>query len=300
MSAGLRGNHQKAASDRVLGVWVPALTLPALAITLASSLPGWVYMWLVALGLFAGAKWITIQLFLVQAHMRGRVPIYLFLWPGLNARAFLGGARVCIPEYHEWILAIFKTVCGAVVLWGLTRLVGAGYPLLTGWSGMLGVVLILHFGVFHLLSLIWRAHGINAQPIMRAPGTATALSRFWGGAWNTAFSDLMHEHCFKPLARRVEPQIACMVVFALSGLLHELVISLPARGGYGLPTAYFLVQGLGVLVEHSALATELGLGAGWKGRVFVACVAGLPALWLFHPKFIHGVILPMLSSIGAT
>jgi alginate O-acetyltransferase complex protein AlgI len=165
---------------------------------------------------------------------------------------------------------------------------------------MLGAVLIVHFGVFHLLSLIWRARGINAQPIMRSPVTATALSRFWSGAWNAAFSDFMHERCLKPLARHVAPQIACMVVFALSGVLHELVISLPARGGYGLPTVYFLVQGLGVLVERNPLARKLGFGAGWKGRVFVACVAGFPALWLFHPKFIHVVILPMLSSIGAT
>ena len=81
--------------------------------------------------------------------------------------------------------------------------------------------------------------------------------------------------------------------------MHEVVISLPAHSGYGLPTSYFVIQGLGLLFEHSKPGRALGLGAGWKGWCFVAVVAGLPAFWLFPPGFIRNVILPMLHTIGA-
>jgi hypothetical protein len=38
---------------------------------------------------------------------------------------------------------------------------------------MAGLILLLHFGTFHVLSLAWRRAGVNAQPIMRSPVLAT-------------------------------------------------------------------------------------------------------------------------------
>ena len=89
-------------------------------------------------------------------------------------------------------------------------------------------------------------------------------------------------------------------MFLLSGLIHDCVISLPARGGYGLPTGYFLLQGLAVVAEHTRLARRIGLGCGWRGWLFTVIVVAGPVGWLFHPPFIHHVILPMLHALGAT
>src|SRR6185369_1270504 len=113
--------------------------------------------------------------------------------------------------------------------------------------------LLLHFGLFHLLSLLWRAYGINAKPIMQSPAKATSLAKFWGGKWNSAFSDLMEVYLFKPLVSQIGINGALFAVFIFSGAVHELVISLPAKGGYGLPTLYFVIQGLGLLLERSRL-----------------------------------------------
>jgi hypothetical protein len=218
----------------------------------------------------------------------------------MDVRAFCGSGPVVPPAGREWALAAAKTLSGAAIVWLGAPWIGPANPLLISWAGMVGIVLFLHFGLFHILSLAWRACGIPARPLMQSPGAATSLSRFWGGGWNTAFTDLMHDTIFNRVSRKVGPRKALFLVFVVSGILHELVISVPARGGYGLPTAYFVLQALGLLLERSRLGRKLGLGSGFRGWCFVALVAGVPTFGLFHPVFIHKVILPMLHAIGAT
>jgi hypothetical protein len=259
-------------------------------------------MWVMALAFFFAAKWITLfpLVFSKERFNRFCLLKYLLFWPGMNPRAFCAGDAVLAPPIHEWVIAVAKTLFGAVLLWVGVRWIPSNQPLLIGWVGMIGLVLLLHFGTFHLLSLFWRARGVNARPIMHSPGTVTSLAKFWGGNWNAAFSDLMHDHIFKPLAKNTGPCRALFAVFLISGILHELVISAPAHGGYGLPTLYFTIQGLGLLFERSRFGRKLGLARGWKGWFFVVLIAGIPAFWLFHPIFVHNVILPMLRAIGAT
>src|SRR5262249_48755663 len=143
----------------------------------------------------------------------GRVLAYALLWPGLDVHAFCGTRPVSPPSGSEWVSAAAKTFFGAAVVWVGAPLIGEKHPIVTGWVGMIGVVLVLHFGLFHLLSAAWRALGISALPLMRSPVRATSLSGFWGESWNAAFSDLMHESIFKPLTKSVGPQGALFLVF---------------------------------------------------------------------------------------
>ena len=88
-------------------------------------------------------------------------------------------------------------------------------------------------------------------------------------------------------------------IFVVSGLIHDAVISLPAGGGYGLPTLYFMIQGAGVVVERSSLGQQLGLRLNIRGWLFMAVFTAGPAFWLFHPLFIRRVILPFMQAIRA-
>jgi predicted DCC family thiol-disulfide oxidoreductase YuxK len=283
--------------------FLPLAALPCFALLLQSHIAAWVFMWAMAFALYAGSKWLTYR----EALRRGVKPCfgralaYLLAWPGMDAADFLDERAVAVkPRKAEWLFAAAKTGFGAVVLWAITRTFLPINWLLAGWTGMLGVVFILHFGLFHLLSLIWRRMGIRATPVMKNPIGATSLTEFWGGRWNTAFHELAFRFTFRPLRRFAPPALAMLLVFGLSGLVHEAVISLPARGGYGLPTLYFLIQGAGVIAERSRFGRFVGLGRGVRGWLFTFFITVSPVLALFHPPFVKHVILPMLTAIGAT
>ena len=162
-----------------------------------------------------------------------------------------------------------------------------------------GLILILHFGTFQLVALLWQGIGVRAEPIMSAPLRSTSLGEFWGKRWNLGFRQLAHELIFRPLYRKLGPDTAGFLVFVISGLIHDLVISLPARGGYGLPTLYFLLQGAGVTVERSRFGKRLGLGQGVRGWCLHDGVLVLPVFGLFHPWFVLRVILPFMQAIHA-
>jgi D-alanyl-lipoteichoic acid acyltransferase DltB (MBOAT superfamily) len=256
-------------------------------------------MWLMAGAIFFGCKWLTFW----RARQNidrslGRSLGYLFGWAGMDAASFLGPRQGNISAPTSRVtLALLKILLGVLFIFGLARL--ASNQLLAGWIGMIGMILILHFGLFDLAATAWRIAGINAQPIMNAPMRATSLSEFWGRRWNGAFNQLVVDVLFRRLARSIGSVRATLTAFLLSGLIHELVISFPAGAGYGLPTAYFLLQGWGVVAQRSTVGNRLELRHGISGRIFTMLIAAGPAFWLFHPPFVRNVILPFMKALGA-
>src|SRR5439155_8156620 len=132
---------------------------------------------------------------------------------------------------------------------------------------MVGLIFVLHFGTFHLLSLAWRSIGVNAMPVMKNPLRSSSLAEFWGRRWNTAFHELAARFTFRPLRPIVGSASATLLVFLVSGLMHELVISMPARGGFGLPTGYFVPPGRGGAAERTARGPRSGRAAAWRGAL---------------------------------
>jgi len=275
-----------------------ALTGALVIAVAAQPAPRWLLMWSLAVCIFFTCKWLTVRK--ISASADGRALGYLLAWPGMDPAPFLNPSRVvAAPRGRQWLLACCETLFGAVLLWPTAGQVGPQRPLVAGWIAMIGLIFLLHFGLFHLVALWWRSNGVDAQPIMRAPILSRSLAEFWSMRWNTAFRSLTYRFVYQPLHRRIGVAGATLVVFLVSGSVHDLVISVPAGGGYGLPTAYFLIQALGVLFERSTLGKRLGLRRGAPGQLYTAAIITLPVGILFHQPFVIEVILPFADAIGA-
>ena len=281
--------------------WLPISVLPLMAVACRNLLPPWVFMWVLSFAIYLSLKWLTWWRARSRiSHPAWRSVAYLLGWPGMDADAFMDARqRVPPPAPTTWLWATFETILGAILLRVMARSIPQGQPLLRGWVGMLGLILLLHFGTFQIVALLWQSLGVKAQPIMSAPLRSTSLGEFWGKRWNLGFRQLAHELIFRPLYRRLGADTAGFLVFVVSGLIHDLVISLPARGGYGLPTLYFLLQGAGVTVERSRFGKRLGLGQGGRGWCFMMMFLTVPVFGLFHPWFVLRVILPFMQAIHA-
>ena len=286
---------------RIILASAPLLLLPTVVGGMFQNAPPWMLMWAIAASLWLGLKWAT----LVDAWRVGlrpsvrRVLAYLLVWPNSDALSFLSKTEVpSRPVFCDWFSGVLNTSLGIALFYTGVRLAYPVSPLLSGWVGMIGLVLILHFGVFKLLALAWRHAGTSATLLMRCPIASGSLAEFWGRRWNTGFSGPAKRLLHAPLAKGIGPSLATMCVFLVSGLAHESVISLPAGGGYGLPMAYFLLQAFGLQIERSRVGRRLGLGRGFRGWAFALLMAAGPALLLFHPVFVREVILPFLAALG--
>ena len=263
--------------------------------------PRWAQMWSIALVIYIGCKWLTWR----AAGVRN-VPIwkhvaYLFAWPGMDATSFFSAriTRTAPCRSIEWQKAIATLIVGVAMLFIVAPTIPPPYEYLVGWIGMIGLVLTLHFGAFHLLSCSWRGRGVEARALMNRPLASTSLSEFWGRRWNTAFRDLTHRFLFRPCAAWFGARGGIFAGFLFSGAIHDLVISVPARGGYGGPTMFFAIQGAAMLIERSAFGRRIGLGSGSAGRVFALVVLIAPLTLLFHRPFVVGIIVPFMRALGA-
>lgn len=274
-------------------------------------------MWCVALPIFFGFKFATLASALDAGRRprserarpsRLRIAGYLLAWPGMDAARFLGLSgddRQPAPGIRESLAALAKTLLGAGLVAFAARLAqgyGAepptppiGFPLLheplaIAWIGLVGLGLFFHFGTFHLLSVAWRRAAVDAPPIMRSPLLADSLADFWGRRWNLAFRRLALDFVVRPLAPRFGAELAGAAAYLVSGAIHDLAISLPARGGFGGPTLYFAIQWAGSRLERRLARRPLAR------RILAIAFAALPAPLLFHAPFLERVVLPLLRT----
>jgi hypothetical protein len=274
--------------------------IPIAAWFLTRGAPAWMVMWSLAASEFFALKLLTLDGISWNLPPKD-LACYLFLWPGMNPNEFLGPAPAKPPKATRIELAwsLSNMALGFTAsAWAVSNAVTAP-GMWVGWIGMLGLIFTLHFGGFSLLSWAWRRAGVAALPIMNVPLASTSLGEFWGKRWNRAFADIARRFIFRPLTKPLGTTLAGGAVFLVSGLVHESVISLPAGGGWGGPTLYFVLQAVGIALEKSSAGRTIGLGRGWTGRTWMLLFTAVPIPVLFHRPFVERIIVPMFQQIHA-
>jgi alginate O-acetyltransferase complex protein AlgI len=231
--------------------------------------------------------------------------------PALTFGAWVGFAAGCFgmdPRIFATATRVRQPGAGALIRRGLRNaLLGAVLVVSAklGWEAMHsrllatllllpGLSLLLHFGLCNLCAGAWRVRGVPCEALFRAPARSENLAEFWGRRWNLAFSEMVSKAVYRPLAKRVGRSPALMACFALSGLLHEMAISVPVRAGFGLPSLYFVAHGGLVLLERALMSHGRPL-TGRVGRVWTAFWVLAPLPLLFHRPFLAGVVWPLLG-----
>lgn len=283
--------------------WIPVFALPTLAILLARpALPAWGFLFAVAFSIFYGFKWLTYRRAVYIGERPGLKSAigYLFCWVGMDGVQFFDRrVNVPNPSVAEWLLAFLKTALGLVLFFLIARLFYPQHALTAGYIGLTGFLLFSFFGTFHILSLFWRRRGVNAAPMMNSPLRPSSLSDFWSSRWNLAFRDIARVFVFRPVLRSRGVVYAVLAAFVFSGILHELLISLPADAWYGLPTLFFLIQTGGIFIEKSVYGVKAGVNRGRRGLIFAAAFILVPVVLLFHPPSIENCMLPFMKALRA-
>jgi alginate O-acetyltransferase complex protein AlgI len=220
------------------------------------------------------------------------------LWPGMRPGPFAHLGSGPLPGAGRLLVMGLTRLAAGSALVVLARLVwvGTGSRLLaTAWL-LLGLSLVVHFGIFNLLAGAWRLSGVDCRPLFLAPLRSTSLAEFWGQRWNLAFSQMTALALYQPLVRRVGRPAALAASFLGSGLLHELAISLPVGAGYGMPLGYFALHGVLRMIEgRLARAGHSVDRLPWVGRAWTLAWLVMPLPVLFHRPFLAGVLWPVIG-----
>jgi hypothetical protein len=208
----------------------------------------------------------------------GRALGYWTLWPGMDARPFAETRPAAGPGLMAW--GVLKMALGTAFL-----ALRTGRPLVDVMLVFAGIGLLVHFGICDVLAGFWRARGVAVERLFVNPAASRSLGEFWGRRWNLAFHAVARDFVFRPVARRWGAAAGILATFFFSGILHEVLLSVPVGGGYGLPAAYFMLQGLLVLAERK-----------WalSGRAWTIFWVLAPAPLLFHPWFVRAIIWPIV------
>ncbi|KAL4077993.1 hypothetical protein J3A83DRAFT_4399051 [Scleroderma citrinum] len=118
----------------------------------------------------------------------------------------------------------------------------------TSLSAWILVKLSYNFAAFVFI-LLFQQQPSQWPPVFDHPWFATSLSGFWGRNWHQFFREWFMALASRPLKPFLGPY-SPIGAFILSGILHEVAVRGLDRGGDIFVFGYFVMQGIGVVLER--------------------------------------------------
>lgn len=210
-----------------------------------------------------------------------RYTIFSFIWFGMDPGTF----RIRNPNLsrrEDLVIGSILTFNGLVGSWLVANL---------EWKHIVVMFIPLsigfHFGILRILKGLLRYSGFPVRTLFPNPLETHGIADFWSRRWNVGYSQMMQRIVGRPVEAMAGKSAGVMAVFIVSGLLHEIAITLPVMSGFGLPTLYFTFHGVLTLLEKK-----------WNrpiGKLPTLICVVLPLGWLFPEKFQTEVIAKCLS-----
>ncbi len=225
--------------------------------------------------------------------------LFCYAWFGMNPLPFKSYPAQPLPDVAYYYKKGVSRIVAGVVLINLTHFLwkyvsNPSFDFILHLSYLVGLSLILHFGVLNISTGSLRRLGIPVTSLFKDPIKSTSLQEFWSKRWNVAFVELTTLAVLRPLKSSFGPTIAFWISYAFSGFLHELAISLPVENGFGKPFIYFIIQALLILTIEKYLILKYTSNKLIRMCWVLACLF-TPIFLLFHKAFILEIILPLVN-----
>lgn len=280
---------------RAAAAWTLALAAIAAAVALTARQGPWTRLLATVSAIVLFAKITTLARRTPDSLERmtpGRYLLYL-TWLGPDPSPFLVDRRPPARPAPARLAGIAaRLVLGAGLVAG-----GGWVAARHAWAGSaiaaVGMTLAVVFTAADAVQLALRRAGFAVGAVFDAPLASTSVADFWNRRWNLAFHQFAAEAVFRPAARALGAPGATWATFAVSAGVHEIAVSFPAGGGYGLPTAYFAIQAAAMLFERRCLPRIARGERPGAGRLWAILVVGILSPVLVHPPFLVAIVLPV-------
>lgn len=235
----------------------------------------------------------------IWERSRGREPdlrsapwrFWLWWFVPADARAAKDAAQAATHQRQGWA-RLARVIPKAVLVVSLVLInraitdVTAHGLAFTVWSMLYLYALIsaIADGLTGLLMLT----GLHMSESFESPMLARSSSEFWGRRWNRFITRWAFSNVFVPAGGRRRPAAATLLVFVISGLMHEYLV-VACGHGFGNYTgwmlAFFVVHGLGVMLVSRV---------PWELPRLVAVVLHTAFVMVTAPLF----FLPLDDAVG--
>ncbi|KAI7904044.1 uncharacterized protein BX663DRAFT_432409 [Cokeromyces recurvatus] len=106
-----------------------------------------------------------------------------------------------------------------------------------------------------ILSIPQVITGTKTIPAFNHPFLATSLIDFWGNRWNMVMRNIFHKQIFskRPTSSAWERNLKGLQVFHMSGLMHEIIMTIVHREINLEQWLFFMIQGIAIYLQLNCI-----------------------------------------------